>query len=136
MSTYTTFISGVVNSFDENTEPDSARYLATFNQQQRYSTSAYQVKTYSLAAAATATFGASATDWRLVGIKVVGEITLEASGTDAASAAISSITGCYGVSIFPGWLVWTTANLTTVYTIRAVTASVVELYFATLAADT
>ncbi len=133
------FLSAVVNSFDENTpDPFYARYLATFDEQQRYTVATSRVKTYFLASGGTATVGAfSATaDWRMIIIKVVGEISLVSAGTDAAAAAIAGHTRCYGTQLFPGWLMWSTANLTSASTLTALSDdTIVEVFYATLAAD-
>ncbi len=133
------FLSAVVNSFDENVaDPFYARYLATFNEQQRYTVATSRVKSYTLASSATATIGSFSVtaDWRMIMIKVVGEVTLTSAGNDAASAPIAGVTGCYGTSLFPGWLIWSTANLTSASTITSLAdGTVVEVYYGTLAAD-
>jgi hypothetical protein len=134
----TLYLSNVVNNFNEDSDPFNARYLATFNDQQRYNASFSQLKTYILALSATATFGSfwATADWRMIAIKVVGEITLATTGTDPASASISGLIGCYGTSIFPGWLFLNAANLTAASTITSLAAdTVVEVFAVTLAAD-
>lgn len=134
----TLFLSNVVNNFNENTDPFFARYLATLNNQQRYNSPTSRVFTYFMAASATKTFGSFWTSgvWRMIAIKVIGEITLATAGTDPASVAIAGLIGCYGTSAYPGWLFLSTQNLTSASTITAITAdTLVELNAITLAAD-
>lgn len=134
----TLFLSNVVNNFDENTEPFYARYIGTFNDEQRYNVSGSRLKTYSLDATEFISFGSfwAAADWRMIAIKVVGEITLAVVGTDPALASITARIGCYGTSLFPGWLFLNAQNVTTSPTITAnADGTVFEVMAITLAAD-
>lgn len=132
----TIFLSNVVNSFTENT-PDAffARYLATFNQQFRWNSTAERVETYYLNNGEGQSFGAFWTvnsTWRLLALKVVGEVTV----TQINSGSETGITGCYGTSIFPGWLFYSAANIDTSFGITSLQdGTMVEVLGATLAAD-
>lgn len=129
------FMSAVVNAFDENTDPFHARYLATLNQDQRYTTTFAQVKTHFLATSGTATITTTST-WRLLAVKVVGEVEVVSAGVDAAASPIAGRVRVYGTSLYPGWLIWNVSGLTSDMTITALSDdTIVEVFNATLEAD-
>jgi hypothetical protein len=141
MGLYTLFLSPYATTFPESVSDPAYSQLATaLNYQGRYNVNIYQAAQVLLvnngdSSAISFPSTVSMSDWRFVILRVNGNASINSVGTDDVGGPISGYTAAYGTSLYKGYVILSTYNVTS-FTLSALAANTtIDVFIAVSAED-
>jgi hypothetical protein len=140
-TTNTMFLNFMIDGYPENTpDPFFARLNQSMSVQTRYNVQARRQMTLSMASGDTVTVTPSnlaLADWRVLYARVIGTARIQTVGKDTdGTTTINGYTPAYGTSIYPGYIVLSTYNLSAITITAQADSTVVEFLNVLSAEDT
>ncbi len=134
MSANTAFFNFLVSGYPEDTpDPFFARLLQSLSVQTRYNCKVRRQMTLSMASGDSVAFtptNIALADWGVIFARVIGTARIETVGKDTdGTTTINGYSPGYGTSIYPGYIMLSTYNLSTMTVTAQANSTVVELLY-------
>lgn len=132
MSDKTLFLNGLLYGFEDDVpDPFFARFMASLSQQSRYNVIKRYSRPLPLDSGDSVTVtpsGIALANWIILILKVVGTARLETTGKDTdGTTTINGYGDGYGTTLYPGYIILSTYNLSAITVSAQADDTVVEL---------